>query len=238
MKIKKFLNNLNSNNQIVENDRIRHEFAMLRDYKSLGKTYTKKYDVKNLNTGKYWNTIFDNNETLTDQSPMTKDKISIIANLIPEGPKKILDLGIGQGFLEEKLLALSKRHNCFGIDISAHAIKRAKGKFRGEFTTDSVHNIRNHYSKNSFDVIVAIELLEHINASAIFSLYKDVRSLLNKNGMLIISIPINEHLEKMNNNPSAHVRDYSQETIKAELVLNRFYVIQTFKLYAFKKLID
>ena len=92
-------------------------------------TYTKNYDIENLNTGKYWDNIFSESENLSHQSPMTKDKIRLIANAIPSRNLSILDLGIGDGFVEELLEDRSVNYKLFGLDISYVSIEKMQKKF-------------------------------------------------------------------------------------------------------------
>ncbi len=57
---------------------------------------------------------------------------------------------------------------------------------------------------------------------------------MKKNGFFIISIPTNEGLEKMKNNPSGHVRIYTENLIRAELKIEGFRILKLKTLYAFK----
>jgi cyclopropane fatty-acyl-phospholipid synthase-like methyltransferase len=223
------------NQLITKYDNKRQKFLEKKDYKSFRKTYSKSFDIKNENTDSYWSVLFGAKSDLKKQSPMTKEKIKIISNLIPQKPIEILDLGIGQGFVEELLVKQYKNYSLNGIDISRTSIKRAKQLFNGSFLHENVLNIDKHYQANSFDVILAIELLEHISPSRLFAFYKKIFSLLRKNGRFILSIPINEHLEFMDSNPSAHVRSYTFKIIEKELNLNGFIVEQKKYLYAFNK---
>ena len=107
--------------------------------------------------------------------------------------------------------------------------------FKGIFLEADLLNLNRLFKPNFFDVILAIEVLEHISPSKLFKLYADIHKLLKTNGKFIITVPINEGLEKMRTNPSAHVRDYSSSIIKKELELNGFTIENTFELFAFSK---
>ncbi len=95
-------------------------------------------EISNLNSGKFWDKIFESNPTLKDQDVMTKEKINIILSFLPREGLKILDLGIGQGYLEEKLKVKKLNYKIYGIDISSTSIKRAKRIFKGEFKLGNV----------------------------------------------------------------------------------------------------
>lgn len=199
-------------------------------------TYTKNYDIENLNTGKYWDNIFSESENLSHQSPMTKDKIRLIANAIPSRNLSILDLGIGDGFVEELLEDRSVNYKLFGLDISYVSIEKMQKKYRGRFVLGNVLEAKRIFKNQNFDIILAIELLEHISVSKLFFLYGQIYSLLKNDGKFIFSIPINENLHLMDKNPSAHVRDYTYEIINAELIQNGFEIKKSYSLYAFRKM--
>lgn len=222
------------NNQIVQNDKLRLSLVRNGEIEAFIDTYTKKYDTKNLNTGILWNEIFKTTGSLKDQSSMTKDKISSIVKFISEKPISILDLGIGQGFAEENLLERRNvNYKLHGIDISPDAIHRAKTLFKGNYIIGNVLNINKYFKTETMDLIIALELLEHLSPSTIFSFYGQVGKILNKKGVFIVTIPINEGLSTMKNNPNAHVRDYSFPVIETELRLNGFKIIHKKYLYAF-----
>jgi len=218
----------------VEN--LRDKLARKKNEDEFLKTYTSIYpEIQNKNTNLFWNKKFGKELELKDQDDMTKDKISKIVSLLPNKKCKILDLGFGQGYFEEKLGKSNRKSAIYGVDISSTAVKRAHKKFKGEFIRGDISQIDKFYQKSFFDVIVAIELIEHISPKKIFSFYRSVNSLLKRGGILIISTPLNEGLRTMKNNPSGHVRDYLPTVIKMELELSGFKVLETHQLYAFKK---
>lgn len=221
--------------KIREYDRKRDMLAKKNKLKEFSDTYSSKHDIKNLNSGNYWNKIFEKSGNLFTQSPMTKDKIWKIVKEIPYKKLSILDLGIGDGFVEEKLKERNIKYKFFGIDISKVSIEKAKKNFKGEFILGDVLKIDKYYNGKTFDVILAVELLEHVSVSKLFSLYKHIHGLLKNNGKFILSIPIHENLHLMTSNPSAHVREYTYEIVSAELKLNGFKIEKVKYLFAFNK---
>lgn len=196
---------------------------------------TYKVESPNFNTGIYWDNKFENIEKLEHQDGMTKDKIKAIASLIPHKNIKILDLGIGQGYLEQFFKKENRKNQLFGIDVSKISIERSKREFSGEFIVGDILNIEKYYKKNFFDVIVAIEVIEHVSPNKIFGLYKKVYNLLKLGGLFIISTPLNEGLENMENNPSAHVREYTIPVLEKEFEIARFQILKKKTHYAFSK---
>lgn len=95
---------------------------------------------------------------------------------------KILEIGCGYGYLTYALHQMG--HSIIGIDISKNAIKFAKSNFGKYFSLSSI-DILNINEK--FDMIVATELIEHIeNPVEFINICTD---LLNKNGRIILTTP-------------------------------------------------
>ena len=139
-------------------------------------------------------------------------------------PKKILDIGAGHGYLEE---ALSKRTmlDIYANDFSVEGVKNLKKRFKGKFSVQSIYKLS--YPKDVFDCIFVLEVLEHIPPSKILSVLKSIKKILKKDGLLIVSVPMNEGLEKMKTNPNGHVRNYTEALIKAELQIAGFKIIES-----------
>ena len=188
----------------------------------------------NLNTGKFWDKKIKEERLLLENDPMTRDRIKTAYGFFPKRRKlKILDIGAGYGFIEE-LLAKNKDLKIYGNDISPEAIKNLKKKFKGNFKEESIYNM--HYESNFFDVIFALEVLEHIPASKINSVLRKVRKVIKKSGHFIISVPVNEGLDLKKENPNAHMRIYSEKIIRKELESQDFRVLKVKKLSAFKNM--
>lgn len=198
--------------------------------------YRKKFaEIVNANTGRFWDKKFTIELTLNEQDDMTKDKINELAICIPSNTKTLLDLGFGQGYLEEKLNKKNKNIKITGVDISKQAVNRANKKLHGQYLLGDILHIRNHVKNVNFDVITAIEVIEHIPPSKIINFLNDVNLLLKPGGTFLISTPLNEHLRTAKSNPSSHLRDYSIPTIKMEFKLSGFKIMEHKTFYAFKK---
>jgi len=211
-------------------ERARQILASISDLDSLRKMYDSKYaEIKNLNTSSFWNSKLQESK-LGKQDGMTKDRVKTAFGFLPRNAKRVLDIGAGNGFIEE--LLNRKNVKIFGNDISDVSIKNLKNRFRGQFRKESIYRMR--YSKRFFDAIFALEVLEHVAPSKIFNSLKKIRKILRINGSLIISVPTNEGLEKMKNNPSGHTRTYTENLIRAELKIAGFKILKLKTLYAFK----
>ncbi|MBI2613660.1 MAG: class I SAM-dependent methyltransferase [Candidatus Levybacteria bacterium] len=213
-------------------ERARQILASINDLEFLKKTYNLRYaEIKNLNTPKFWNKLLFDTTNLQAQDGMTKDRVKTSFKFLSRNAKKILDIGAGNGFVEE-LIGKNKGIKIYGNDISSIAVRKLKERFKGDFKKESLYSMK--YPKKSFDSIFMLEVLEHIAPSKVFSVLKKVREILRKKGSLIVSIPTNEGLEKKRDNLSGHLRTYTENLIRAELKIAGFKVVKLKTLYAFK----
>ncbi len=242
MSIRKNISNLSP----YDIELLRNKFAENNQYKKFKELYKKGVpEIKNRNTNNLWSKKFTKIETINEKDMMTKEKISYIASFLKSQNEKfkLLDIGIGQAYLEQELTNRGIKLQLSAVDISELSIERVKKKYKGEAHTADALTIKKLFKPKSFDVIVAIEVIEHIPPHQIFSLYKQAYQLLKPGGLFIISTPTNENLSEMKTNPNAHVREYTIPILKTEFELNRFEILnikthvafQT--LYRFKKIL-
>ncbi len=227
-----------SNRTPYELENLRDMFARNKKIDNFLELYKKEtYAIRNENTGKLWNSKFEIQKKISEQDRMTQEKIFFIADEIVkiESKVELLDIGIGQAYLEQ---VLKKRHvdlKLSAIDISELSIQRAKKNYNAIGIVDDALEMSRYFKAESFDAIVAIEVIEHISPHKIFSFYKQVHSLLKDGGLFIISTPLNEGLSYMKNNPNAHVREYTESILKLEFSISKFEILKTKQLIAFHR---
>jgi len=107
-----------------------------------------------------------------------------------ENPKKILEIGSGDGYFAEKLFALKKENNLkfevTGIEIAEKRIERSIKKVpEGKFIQGDVVDLP--FKDKSFDLVIASEVLEHIPKYR--QAMKEIKRVLSPNGALIITFP-------------------------------------------------
>jgi len=137
--------------------------------------------------------------------------------------KKVLDLGCRDGMLTE---SYALGNEVKGVDIDQEALKLIQKKLNIEtFWLDL--NYEWPFSPQSFDVIVACEILEHIFMLEPF--LNRIQETLKKGGLFIGSVPnafrMRNRLkflrgQEIENDPT-HVRQFSHG--KLEQTLNRFF---------------
>lgn len=147
----------------------------------------------------------------------------------------ILDLGCGLGWGTNYLSCIGK---VYGVDIDTMTIKEAKNRYKKNrkikfLVADAV---KLPFPKEKFDAVVAIEIIEHIKDQQKY--LDEVRRVLKKRGILIISTPNGEHFGcklrrllgvKSLTNPF-HFHEFSERELTTLLVINGFKVEKIIRL--------
>lgn len=116
---------------------------------------------------------------------------------------KMLDYGCGTGVLLqqfEKKFSLPS----YGIDISYQAIKYCRK--RGLARVKLFNGKRIPFKENSFNIVTAIDVLEHIQ-NDIYAL-SEIKRVLNKNGIAILLVPAHPKLWSTRDKNLHHFRRY------------------------------
>lgn len=132
---------------------------------------------------KYYERYWDNRKSLD-----TDIKWSIIEENIPLGNNiRFLDFGCGSGTLLSKIVKVNSQLEVHGADVSKQAITIIKKKIpKGKF-----YHIQDGkklpFKKNSFDFILASDVLEHIYDTEF--IFQELYRVLKPNGKLLITVP-------------------------------------------------
>lgn len=147
-----------------------------------------------------------------------------------KGKSRILDYGAGKGFLTAQLLERGFKVSCF--DLSEETTRSLDVKFKanpnylGSFATSEIEA-----NRGSFDAILLIEVIEHLEAEARKVVLSHIHDLLKPGGIVIISTPNNEDfLPNLICNPLTqevyhrwqHVYSWTGESLAAEIERNGF----------------
>lgn len=192
------------------------------------------------NRASFWDQRFaeETNTQLTAftyLSPLEKWRIEkVLANL--NFKQSVLNLGVGSGRLEARLIAKIKANLYTGTDITRQTLTKLCRVFP-QFCFQTARLDKLPFKKASFQQILLLEVLEHIRPNKTFLVLKEIRRVLKTGGRLFISVPANEGLEKMLPiNPSAHQRLYSLALLKFELEESGFIIKKIYAASAFAKL--
>lgn len=181
---------------------------------------------KNPNTKEYWDEIYKHEKSDSWRTyPEKSDYISKeLLKEIPAGTK-ILELGCGQGLLATKLAKDHKDTEYVGMDISTEAVKAVRKAgflaMRKELPPIEL--------KDKFDVILALELLEHMDDKPRLELIKEIAGMLKENGQVILSVPddcmppveVIEHRVKYNKQSFEKFLKKTFKNVKVESILSK-----------------
>jgi 2-polyprenyl-3-methyl-5-hydroxy-6-metoxy-1,4-benzoquinol methylase len=163
-------------------------------------------------------------------SPPTHDSADIekiLANLKSFLRGSVLDVGCGDGAIANAISRLQIVTEVKGVDISTTATETARAKYpHVTFKTGPVTDLP--FESKSFDVVVAIELIEHILDSE--QMFKEFNRVLKDNGYLIMTttdfnLPKKIMIsllfwDKYFYPANPHIRFYSKKSL--ETLLNKF----------------
>lgn len=106
--------------------------------------------------------------------------------------RRVLDIACGEGY-GSYLLKTAGADYVAGVDISNESVERARQSFGAdglEYFTSDAKDLRNHFLENSFDLVISVETIEHVENPVGF--LEDLRRLVKPDGVIIISCP-NDH---------------------------------------------
>lgn len=186
----------------------------------------------NNNTSEFWDLMNMQNENKLSFSPIYIHKNKIISDWITGKNKKLLNIGIGNGYLETQFLQKKANFKLHGIDISKRTIDILNKNIIGDFKVANITKIP--FSDNLFDYIIALDVLEHLSNNELNIGMKEICRIIKRDGTLILSVPINENIFDKKSN--RHLIEFNKPKLINLLKKHSFEIIQVSELFAFKKL--
>ncbi len=118
-----------------------------------------------------------------------------LLDILDSKQKIILDVGCGNGAIACRLLDLG--YNVYGIDASENGITVANEHKPGRFFIQDISSdsLPEELQGIHFDVIISTEVIEHLYSPG--SYIKFMKSILEKEGELIISTPYHGYLKNL-----------------------------------------
>jgi ubiquinone/menaquinone biosynthesis C-methylase UbiE len=143
----------------------------------------KEKDVKNFfrrADPKWWNPLKENGRKWVYLKQFKK-----IAEILKEDPSvKALDLGAGRGLYTG--LLLKKKYKVVSVDINPRMLEIIHQKFGNKVLTIEAGCVNLPFENESFDIILAIELVVHV--PEIEKLLSEIKRILRSNGKAILSV--------------------------------------------------
>lgn len=106
--------------------------------------------------------------------------------LVRNKNNRILDLGCGTGHTGKELKKLGLAKEVIGVELFEDAAKEAKSNL-DRIIVGNIEEIELPFEKNSFDYILAMDILEHLYDP--WRIISTTKKFLKKDGTLIVSIP-------------------------------------------------
>lgn len=146
---------------------------------------------------------------------------SLLNKFLPDKKNNnILDVGCGCGITLNDLEEFGK---VYGMDSSSEALKYSKKIFKGEVKQGTLpDNIP--YSKNYFDLIVALDVLEHVDDD--INSFKNIQTFLNDNGIFIVTVPAFKFLWSDHDEVHYHKRRYTKAELEEKLTNAGFDILK------------
>ncbi len=117
-------------------------------------------------------------------SESSDQRLEPVFRLVEEG--EILDVGCGVGGITKKIS--QKNIQVHGIDVLEASIEIAKEFNKTETNSFEIRDLmKNQFTPNSFDGIIFLETIEHVENPALF--LKEFHRILRPNGFIILSTP-------------------------------------------------
>ncbi len=101
----------------------------------------------------------------------------------------ILDIATGSGALAKKI---KDKYVNSDVDINDFESQSGFADFKNKYSVDLNLDFSNQFSKIKYDIILAVEIIEHLENP--WNFFREVKRLLKDDGLLIVSTPNTDSL--------------------------------------------
>jgi SAM-dependent methyltransferase len=122
--------------------------------------------------------------------------------------ERALDLGCGNG----RLSALIEAAEVTAADVSAAALRRARERLPEARLEELEPDAPLPFSDGSFDLVVCIEVLEHVRDVQLF--LSEIRRVLEPGGTLALTTPGNRPFMRVPDPLSPHLRFFTRRSLR------------------------
>jgi 2-polyprenyl-3-methyl-5-hydroxy-6-metoxy-1,4-benzoquinol methylase len=113
--------------------------------------------------------------------------------------KRVLDAGCGSGY-GTRILGVEAT-GCLGVDRDPHAVHLAESLFASPGIGFAVADVTrlDAFEDDAFDVVVSLEVLEHLPPASVPAFMEAIRRVLVPEGTFVVSVANRAHAEKKEN---------------------------------------
>ena len=192
--------------------------------------YNISMSLTGSNSSSFWDRLLEKEIYKGDFGPMTEHRIRLAKSFKKNIGNKVLNIGSGQGFLEQEFAPDLEVMDFHSVDISRVGLELIGKRYGTKIKKGNILNLP--YKGNYFDTVYCMEVLEHVAEKDTPRAYKEIKRVTNKDGEIIISVPVNEP-RSLKNHPVGHVKKYTPFSIERELIAQGFKITHKKLLYAF-----
>ena len=109
-------------------------------------------------------------------------------------PARVLELGCAVGDISWRMHRLWPNAEIVGVDISPKSIELARSLFASPNVSFINGTVVSQELTGRFDLVVMLDVYEHIAADQRGELHERLKSLLSDDGQIVLSFPTPEHL--------------------------------------------
>lgn len=142
-----------------------------------------------------------------------------LASFIPVNTSSILDIGCGLGWSSHEFAIHFPQAIVHGIDLSPTLISTARDLFDASNLEFSVFDITKDLPKRKYDVVVMIDVYEHIPIVARKVFHRGLIKVLSRNSRLILACPTKHLQEWLKDNKPEGLQPVDED-IDADVILN------------------
>jgi SAM-dependent methyltransferase len=125
----------------------------------------------------------------THPNPRIEAAIQTLAEWAPSNPKRILEIGCGIGATSWRMARAWPQAEVIGADVSLTSIEVAKTCFRRPNLSYRAGLIKEGALEGKFDLILLMDVYEHIALEDRASIHAAMKSLLSEESRIVITVP-------------------------------------------------
>jgi tRNA (cmo5U34)-methyltransferase len=123
-----------------------------------------------------------------DGIPHRMEGFAVLAEMLPPSPRRVLDLGTGDGYALGLVRRIRPGVDGVGIDFNPDMLARARARFEGDTGIDFVEGDLDHplpEDLGTFDVVVSSFAIHHCGHERKRGIYGEVFTILERGGMFL-----------------------------------------------------